>query len=419
MAPVAPAQRPRVLVVTTNRWGSDFTLLRALRDAGAAAAMLCPTGHPVRAARSDGFFILDLFRSGRSLSRAIDAFSPDVLVPGDERARRFMQALHDRGGTRERRLIRASLGPPDGYDVMMSRRRSMEAVEAAGIPAPDLIADTSRASLVARLRVEPFGIVLKADGTWSGDGVRVCRTVGEIDAALADLRPGKLLRALKRRLVNRDAAPLADWLFGPAPSLSAQSCLPDGRVGDVAVFCHEGTVLGLTCAEREAGIGEHGPSTIVRIVDRPALADGVRRFVADLRLSGFIGFDFMVDPQTDVAHVIEVNPRATALAGIHPRRGPSPAAAAASLLGGVPVAEAAPHRELVAYFPKAWQTHPDDLRLALCQADMPADEPLLIEALLGPPWVDRGRRARLWRKVRHLVGRQRDRVLGTRPIAPA
>ena len=141
-------------------------------------------------------------------------------------------------------------------------------------------------------------------------------------------------------------------------------------------------MLGLTCAERETGIGELGPSTIVRIVERRALAEAARRFVGRYGLSGFIGFDFIVDPVTDEARVIEINPRATPLAGIRPENGSSPAAAAAAELGARPPLDEASFRPLVAYFPKAWQAHPDDARLAACASDIPADEPRLVDALV-------------------------------------
>lgn len=407
---------PRVLFVTTTAWGTDFLLVRALRRAGAQVAILCPSGHPVRAARLERVFDLAWLRSGRSLQEAIDGFTPDILVPGDERALRLLHLLHQRGAPGERRLVEASLGAPSSYSLMSARRSNMEAARAAGVPVPGLINEVSRASLELHLREFRNGVVLKADDTWGGNGVRICHSGDEIARAFSELGRPSLLHALKLWLMEGDAAVLAYRLSGASPTLSAQERLPVGRIGDLALYCRDGVVLGLTCAERMVGNGELGPSTIVRIVEREALADAARRFVSQYGLSGFIGFDFIVDPATDEARVIEINPRATPLAGLRSSSGPSPATAAAAGLGAVPIQEEAAHRPLVAYFPKAWQAHPEDARLADCAADIPSDEPALVEALLNR--AARSPRRRFARR-RSSAGQARHRdARGVSPVVP-
>ena len=412
------AAPPRILFVTTNVWGTDFLLVRALRRAGVLVAMLCPCGHPVRSAQLDHVFDLAPFRAGPLASN-----SHRRLRPGRRRAgRRARPPPPPSPFIVAARLTSAALwkhrsGAPSSYDLMISRDANMEAARAAGVPVPGLISDVSRANLEVHLRSARAGIVLKADDTWGGNGVRICRSSDEIVQAISELGRPPLLRALKLWLMDGDAAVLAYCLSGAAPSLSAQECLPVGRVGDLALFCREGVVLGLTCAEREVGNGELGPSTIIRIVERDALAAAARRFVSHHGLSGFIGFDFIVDPVTDEARVIEINPRATPRAGIRPRHGPSPAAAAAAGLGAAPIQDEVAFRPLVAYFPKAWQAHPEDARLAACAADIPSDEPELVTALLDRARKDPRGRFRRLRQLRVSRARHGD-APGALPVVP-
>lgn len=409
--PVRHNQPPRVLFSTTNRWCSDTMVPRALRDAGAAVGLLCPVGHPGWSARLEHRSLQSILRPVQALSRAIADFSPDLLIPGDERALRAMHRLHRMGTPSERSLIEASIGSPDSFELVMSRHVSMLAVQAAGLAVPDLIEDTSRATLAAMLERGEGPLVLKADGTWAGQGVRIVRRVAELDAARSALQRVPLSRAVKRWLINRDPVRLLERMAGGERRLSAQSYIA-GQIGDMALFCRDGELLASVTAERDVELDQTnalGPSTIVRIVNRPALEEGARRLVARLGLSGFVGLDFIVDPSTDQAYVIEINPRATALAAIRSPYGPSPAAAAARSLGATPSQPPARARDLVAYFPKAWAAHPDDPRLSLCMDDIPSDEPELIECMLQTEWTDRGWRAGLWNATERLLTGTRDR----------
>ncbi len=395
--PDAPgtAHAPRVLVVTTTWWASDAMLAHHLREAGLHVSVLCPRGHPVGAGRLEMLAHQRPFRPVASLSRAVRRAAPDFLVPADERARLCLHALHARGSAAERALIERSLGPPEFWELLTSRTGTIEAIRAAGLLTPDAIEFTSREVLAAWMGEAPGEIVVKADGTSGGAGVRVVETPSRIDAACEALlaRPS-LPSALKRWLVNGDPYPLVDRLSRQTPALSAQR-LVAGRVGDLALFCDKGEVLGATIAEREQSARPFGPSTIVRIVDRPELLAGARRLARRFNLSGFIGLDFIVDPRTNEAVIIELNPRATPLCRAIPLQGLSPICAAAQALGATPTASRPP-RALVAYFPAAWEVNPDDTRLDLCIGDIPLKDPGLVVEMLRTPWIRRGKRVVLW-----------------------
>ncbi len=380
---IGGAAAPRMLFSTTNLWAADVALPRALRRAGGHVAMLAPALHPARGARLDGFFDAQTVRPVAALSRAIAEFRPDLLIPADERARRAMHVLFAQGTRDERSLVERSLGSPASFDILMSRQPSMAAIKEAGFPVPYLFDDASLEALETHFATGGGAIVLKVDGTWAGEGVRLVRSAADLRAVRRELRRRPVASGIKRLVLRHDGARLMDCLRGPARSLSAQAYIPGGRAGDLALFCRDGEVLATTMAEREAGYGEFGPSTIVRIVHHPVLEEAARRFVRRLGLSGFLGFDFVVDPGSGEPLVVEVNPRATGLASVRSFRSVSPASAAAAGFGACPKDDPEAAREVVAYFPKAWLEHPGDARLALCELDVPSDDPALMSALLG------------------------------------
>ena len=175
------------------------------------------------------------------------------------------------------------------------------------------------------------------------------------------------------------------------------------------MFCRDGEVLAASVAEAVSCGGATGPSTIVRLVDRPEFVEGARRLAHELRLTGFHGLDFMVDQATGRALLIELNPRLTALSNIRIDAARDLVAAAAAMLTGVPCAPPAtrPEAELVAHFPSAWQWHRNDPRLAACFQDVPWEAPALMAEMLRPSWPERPLLARMEAGSRRLVRRAR------------
>ncbi len=396
--PIGPSQAPpRLLLVSTTWWPSDARLAASLRDAGCAVSLLCPGGHPAEALGIEAIHRLRAFGRRRALLRAIRASCPDLVVPTDERALRDMHELHASGNAATRALIENSLGAPGNFARLTSRLGTMEDARQAGMRVADTIAVTDRASLRRWKDAAPGPIVLKSDGSWGGEGVRVCHAPDAVDAALRALRRGPgVAILLKRWLVNRDRFVLADRLRRREPALVAQRHVA-GRAGDLAAFCYRGELLGVAIGRQEQCGRLHGPSTMLRLVDHPALVDGARRLAASLGLTGFIGIDIIIEDATGEPVVIEINPRATPLAGAA-RGACSPAASAARALGAAPRTETAAEmpRDLVAYFPAAWRVDPSDERLEACDGDIPHADPALLAELLRTPWPERGLLARIF-----------------------
>jgi hypothetical protein len=403
--PPPHAPKPRVLVVTTHWWPSDGRLVLTLRNAGCAVSVLCPTGHPVRVLRLERIHTQRAFGHMAALSRAIRLDTPDLVVPADERAVRDLHRLHATGSDSERALIERSLGPPQTFGQMTSRLGSLLAASDAGLRIADTIKAPTPSSVMAWAPGPGGTVVLKSDGSSGGRGVRFVRA-DAVEAAHRELRRGAPLAALlKRWLVNRDPFGLADLLRARSPALVAQRHVA-GRVGDLAMFCRDGELEGAAVAIQEQCGRLNGASTLVRIVDRPDLVAGAAMLARRLRLSGFIGIDFVIDDAGD-AFVIEINPRVTPLASYAP--GPNgPVLAAARALGANGAIASDASRELIAYFPDAWRIDPLDARLSSCAPDIPTDEPALLAELLRTPWPDRSALARLSAMAgRALTGRRR------------
>ena len=403
-AGIAMSVTPALLFVTTCWWPSLARLAQVFQQAGFRVALVCPKGHPGLAVPGITVFDYAPIRSLRCLSRAIMTVQPDFVIPGDDRAAAHLHRLYETGTSQERHLIRRSLGDPASYPIIRSRAALLAQAGQAGMKVPPGAAITSRAALSDWMHAASAPWVLKSDGAWSGHGVRVAHTERQARAAFAELSRGVGWAAsLKRLAINRDLFWLGDWLGRDKPQVSAQGWI-EGGTGNLAMFCRDGEVLASITAESVVCWGDTGPSTIIRMVEHEAFTQGARALAASLRLSGFIGLDFMMDATTGEPILIEMNPRATPLCNI---RGPGQdlLAAAAQSWGGpdMPVPRALTGA-LIAHFPLAWHWNHADERLKHCQQDIPWETPALVDAMLQASWPDRQWPARLLAWLQRRLG---------------
>ncbi len=396
--------KPSLLIVATTWWPSVAMLASSLQQVGFAVTVMCPKGHVAWHAEGYRCRLLDSVSPLQSLRHAIAEDRPTLLVPADDRSVLFLMRLHRDSKGSVRDLVERSLGPAGCFGTIVSRVPLLEAARDVGLSVPEGGEVGSIANLDRWMDRIPAPWVINIDGAWGGEGVRIAKTREEARQAFLSLSRGlPFHHALKRRLVNGDPFWLQDRTFNPAPAVSLQSFIK-GRPGNCALFCLKGEILGATVVETEASCNDMGPSTLVRLVERPAVLSGARRLVHTLGLSGFIGLDFMVDEVTGEAFLIEMNPRITAPCRFRTAGGTDPIAAAGRALGCGPMGGAdIPARSLFASFPLAWQTDPHDPRLALCQDDVPWHEPNLVEEALKPVWPERGVVARLPSRLRSIL----------------
>jgi len=410
---------PRILLAATVRWPLAARLAIALRQRGCAVEAWCPRGHPLENTQA----VARIHRNGvlaplRSLRRALEAAAPDFVVPCDDDAALQLHALHERLGAAGGpdaliRLIERSLGAPASCTLATARGELMALARDAGVRVPATAVVATPAGLAAWIAEHGLPAVLKTDRSWGGLGVAVVRTADQARAAFARATHPSLGRALSHLLLRRDASHLLRLLRGPRPVLTVQALIV-GRPANRAVACREGEVLaGISVVALQTRTPT-GPATVVQLIEHDEMAGAAQRLVRRLGLSGFCGFDFMLEAHTGAALLIEVNPRATPICHLPPARGPALPDALHAWLSGFPAlpATAPAAGAIVAMFPGEWSRDPRSRYLQSAFHDVPWEEKGLVRDCVDVPWEERGLVARLRARFRPAPPRPRF------PLAP-
>jgi Carbamoyl-phosphate synthase L chain, ATP binding domain len=394
-----------VLLASTAWWSSPAQLAIAIARAGCEVAAIYPAkGHPLSKTKAVSTrFVYRPFRPWRSLLDAILASRPQAIIPCDDRAVVHLHQLYEASqrmgdaGTYVGNLIEHSLGPADSFSVVSSRDALWQAARAENILLPEMKVIGSLADLQDWCGSRPSPWVLKADGTWGGHGVKIVNTYHEASAVYeAARRPIKTAAMLKQMFVNRDPFWATSWWTRSRPTISVEDVI-EGRPANCVAFCVNGQILALTTVEVICAQSATGPATVVQITENRQMSDTAARLVARLKLTGFYGFDFMIDDQDRQAYLIEMNPRAALPCHLRMDKGQDLIGALMSYVGSnhLRVPPDLERSRAFAYFPQAWHTRvPDDL-LRKVHHDVPWGEPELVEELLKIPWPDRSFLARM------------------------
>jgi ATP-grasp domain len=394
---------PRILLATTGRLPSSARLAMELHDSGAQVSLLAPRNHPGKVLDCLAHrMIYRALAPERSLEVALLRLRPDLVIPCDERAVRDLHQLCRR--TRHaglRLLIERSLGPVDSFPVTTSRADFLAVARRHGVRVPPFMALPSVEALDLWIAQHPAPFVLKADGSWSGFGVRIISDVTESKAAYASMirrASGRL--ALREMLLEGNNFALRSWMQAERPAMSVQGYV-DGWPANIGVACWQGEVLAATCVECVATVSATGPSTIARIIDNPEMMDAARRVVKALSLTGMIGLDFMIEAATGFAYLIEMNPRNTPICAVRLGPGHNLAEALVARLAGRPERQkpSRTEREILAFFPDTWMQDPSNQFLYNGYHDVPWEQPELVRVLMRPELRDRYWITRLLRKA--------------------
>jgi hypothetical protein len=386
---------PKILLTDTNRWPSPARLAIVLAQAGCDVSAVCASRHPLmytRAVRKT--FPYGGLRPLESLTAAIKATEPEIIIPCDDRGVEHLHELFVRArgegasGSNLAALIERSLGSPESYPMATSRYALLEIAREEGLrtPATKLIREVG--DLKSWHEEQSFPCVLKADGTFGGRGVRIAQSEKQAEQFFLGMsRPHPTLRVAKRLLINRDPFWIRPWWKRIRRSVIAQGHVR-GRPANCGVFCWEGKVLAGIGVEVVSSEGLMGPATVVRVVDNPEMTLAAERIARRLGLSGFFGLDFMIEAGTGLTYLIEMNPRCTPLSHLRLGRGRDMTGALWTQLSRGPFLEAptVTEKDMIAYFPQAWITKSEFLESSF--QDVPRGEPDLVQELLRP-WPDR------------------------------
>jgi D-aspartate ligase len=96
-------------------------------------------------------------------------------------------------------------------------------------------------------------------------------------------------------------------------SIMVQELIPGGGEAQFsfASLCADGRVLAWAVARRarQYPIDFGAASTLVETVDNPAIEKAARRLLAAIGFSGLVELEFKIDPRTDQAKLLDINPR--------------------------------------------------------------------------------------------------------------
>jgi predicted ATP-grasp superfamily ATP-dependent carboligase len=360
--------KPKILLVTTVPYSPAARMAGAFSSLGAQVEAVFPRGHVLAVSRyvdrTHRYRPLD---GEASLAAAIRTCEPDHLVCCDDRAIALLTGLAEFAPLFER-----VLGPRDSYRLLLTRTPSIAAARVQGIAAPLTQTVDSLEALPEALHAVGLPCVMKADASWGGSGVRFVCSIDEARKAFVKLQgPPSRLRSLVRVVRRHDLHFLEAARNPRKATVNVQALIP-GKPATSVFAAKEGKVLAAQHMDVVSWAGDAGPAKVMARVSDPRMDEAAAKIAAVFHLSGLHGLDFVRDAD-GVAHLIEVNPRATQICHL-----PLDADLAAALIG-VPARPAVTDLKRIALFPQllGGETPPQVYR------DIPWDDPRVLRALSG------------------------------------
>ena len=301
-----------------------------------------------------------------------------AIVPVDTRAVEFMHAFATAthqgaftqvpGVEKFQAALARSLPPADHLKATCDGPAIYETAAALEIPALSRTRATSIDDALAFAAQHGYPLALKSESAaaMSGADRALCKDEGELRSAFEKLTVPLAHPAPPARPIDIE-------VFIDGPQLSHAFVALGGRV-----------LTGLTRLKVKAYPDPHGPSSVVRVVDVPQVADYVARFVERLQYNGFGSLQCVVDPASKSPKFQEFNCRPVPLhhlgeeaVGIDWCR-----AWFAALEGQPRPAFAGPIlKRQVALFPQEWLRDPQSKYLTTnALHDVPWDDPALLKA---------------------------------------
>lgn len=313
-----------------------------------------------------------------SLARAIAAAAPELVIPCDDLMAELLWRLAQ-AKKEFAPLLARSCGNPEAFPLLAARNTFLREAAQAGAPVADTIALEDQTDLDRAIAAFGLPLVLKADGSWGGDGVVIARDEAAAKAALARFSHTSRLKRFARAIKRREPHLLVQTRYVTPPSPGAQRFVP-GHPATSSIVCWQGKLLAANHFDVAVSNGT-GPATVLGIAHDPVMQDSARRIAARFGLSGFYGLDYMRGADGQV-RLLEINPRATPTA--HLALGPDHDLAAALLtVAGHPTPDrpTVTGNSHIALFPQEWRRDPQSPHLAGAYHDLPHGDRALAAAL--------------------------------------
>jgi glutathione synthase/RimK-type ligase-like ATP-grasp enzyme len=382
----------KVLVVATQKTALASRMAIVLANVGFRVGTLTPHGNPVRKLRSVQDHFTTRTRSPlKSATQAIYRWSPDLIVCTDDFAVTSLQTLYQRTMSSRNKaaryiseLIDLSLGPATSFPAIRDKSTFLVRAQTEGLRCPSTIIIPAARALKHIPPDLSYPICVKADQSYGGICVRAVNREADVRATVWELQSPRSWHSMLRRLFGAICG--STTLAGMLPlrrAISLQEYI-QGRPANRAVVCWKGKVLaGISVEALEVG-HPHGPASVVRVIDHPEMARVADHMVEQLYLSGFVGFDFVLDSR-DQAWLIEMNPRVTQISHFSLDDGTNLAASLYRQLARTePRPEcAAINRGTIALFPNEIVRSACSKYLRSNQHDVPWSEPEFVSDVVG------------------------------------
>ena len=307
---------PRVMVISTNKWPMSARIPLSLSKIGFNVAVVSTRTSVMREITGiDAHYDFYSRSASRSIVRAIEDWSPDLLVCSDDRAVEELHQLYvfsnNNKGQTIVDLIEASLGDPAGFETARDKSKFLMFAQSVGVRCPNTVVLPTDHFPERELDVGPFPAVLKVDRSSSGRGVRFAYDKHSARSAFWEIQlPPNYPDALKRAFARAVVTLPSRW--GPLRRRTVSRQQPIvGRPANCALVCLGGRVLAGISVEAIQTHSCCGPATVVQVIDNLEITATAETLVERLNLSGFIGFDFILDAAGH-AWLLEMNPRVTA-----------------------------------------------------------------------------------------------------------
>ena len=193
-------------------------------------------------------------------------------------------------------------------------------------------------------------------------------------------------------LLNRDVEPFFERRHFAEARICVQSYVT-GMLANCAISCWQGELLASVAVEVLQSRDAFGMATVVRRTEGEAMVAAASSIARHLGLSGFCGFDFILDRKTGRASLIEINPRATQINHFPNWEGVDLPTALFKALSANSHATADMRclsDEVVTLFPQEWLRDPTSEWLSRSFHDVPFEEPELLR-YYGYQQVGRGK----------------------------
>lgn len=257
----------------------------------------------------------------------------------------------------------------------------MQAARALGIRTPETLRVTDEDALDDCLAALGLPAVLKADGSWGGEGVCIVDTPQAARSAYRRLaRPSSRLRNVARALRRRDGHYLAEAIAPQQRAITIQKFVP-GQPAASGFAAWNGEIVGAVYYDVLKADGTIGPPSVIRRVDCREIEDATRKIAGHFRLSGLHGLDFIRDAAGHV-HLLEINPRATQGGTLPFGPGRDLATGLAACLSTDAKFRPALPKDTVIFFPQQWMSDPESAWFSQGHHDVPWDDPMILRAAL-------------------------------------